>query len=66
MNAYIIPLEFSISDGAFFGFLILLVVPVLLLTTIILAIAKKKKAAKKALIITGVCFLIGIGLCGLG
>ena len=61
-----LPLEFRVSDTAFFGFVILLATPILLLLALILAIAKQKKAAKKTVMIAGIVLLIGAGLCGIG
>ena len=58
------PLEFHISDMAFFGFVMFAPAIGFLVLGLILLAAKSKKAAKVCLIIGGSCLLIAFGLCG--
>ena len=62
----IYPLEFYVSDLSAIGFFMFIPVILFFVIGIILLIAKQKKAGKVFLIISGICLVIGVGLCGIG
>lgn len=59
-------LELYINDFSGIGFFMFFPAFIFFVIGIILFIAKQKKPSKILLMISGICLLIGAGLCGIG